>query len=176
MQGAAAIAAGVDPRPGRRLLDRRDRRAARRRSGRRRAARGAREALRADGDADFAARDHDDRRVREARALEVELPGGHGAPDRAGQGRRDDLAELRDDALLRRRPTPRSSAETADLLLGVCVKRSFDRITVDGQLSTNDTVLLQCSGAIGVAVAPGERGRAALRRRRSTRCCASSRC
>jgi glutamate N-acetyltransferase / amino-acid N-acetyltransferase len=46
------------------------------------------------------------------------------------------------------------SAETADLLLGVCVKRSFDRISVDGQLSTNDTVVLQASGASGVAVAP----------------------
>jgi glutamate N-acetyltransferase/amino-acid N-acetyltransferase len=45
-------------------------------------------------------------------------------------------------------------AETADLLLGVCVKRSFDRITVDGQLSTNDTALLLCSGASGVAVEP----------------------
>ena len=46
------------------------------------------------------------------------------------------------------------SAETADLLLGVCVKRSFDRITVDGQLSTNDTAILMCSGASGVQVAP----------------------
>src|SRR3954451_591397 len=44
------------------------------------------------------------------------------------------------------------SAETADLLLGVCVKRSFDRITVDGQLSTNDTAILLCGGASGVAV------------------------
>jgi glutamate N-acetyltransferase/amino-acid N-acetyltransferase len=44
--------------------------------------------------------------------------------------------------------------ETADLLLGVCVKRSFDRVSVDGQLSTNDTVILQASGASGVAVAP----------------------
>jgi glutamate N-acetyltransferase/amino-acid N-acetyltransferase len=44
--------------------------------------------------------------------------------------------------------------ETAELLLGVCVKRSFDRISVDGQLSTNDTVILQCSGASGVTVAP----------------------
>jgi len=43
---------------------------------------------------------------------------------------------------------------TADLLLGVCVKRSFERISVDGQLSTNDTVILQCSGESGVAVAP----------------------
>jgi glutamate N-acetyltransferase/amino-acid N-acetyltransferase len=44
--------------------------------------------------------------------------------------------------------------ETADLLLGVCVKRSFDRISVDGQLSTNDTVILMASGAGGVTVAP----------------------
>jgi glutamate N-acetyltransferase / amino-acid N-acetyltransferase len=44
--------------------------------------------------------------------------------------------------------------ETADLLLGVCVKRSFDRISVDGQLSTNDTAILMASGARGVTVAP----------------------
>ena len=44
--------------------------------------------------------------------------------------------------------------ETADLLLGVCVKRSFDRISVDGQLSTNDTAILMCSGSSGVFVAP----------------------
>ena len=43
--------------------------------------------------------------------------------------------------------------ETADLLLGVCVKRSFDRISVDGQLSTNDTAILMASGASGVQVA-----------------------
>ncbi|MDA0174808.1 bifunctional glutamate N-acetyltransferase/amino-acid acetyltransferase ArgJ [Solirubrobacter taibaiensis] len=41
----------------------------------------------------------------------------------------------------------------ADLLLGLCVERSFDRISVDGQLSTNDTVIFQASGASGVAVA-----------------------
>jgi glutamate N-acetyltransferase/amino-acid N-acetyltransferase len=46
------------------------------------------------------------------------------------------------------------AAQTADLLLGVCVKRSFERVSVDGQLSTNDTVILQCSGASGVAVEP----------------------
>jgi glutamate N-acetyltransferase / amino-acid N-acetyltransferase len=43
---------------------------------------------------------------------------------------------------------------TADLLLGVCVKRSFDRISVDGQLSTNDTAILMASGASGVLVEP----------------------
>jgi glutamate N-acetyltransferase/amino-acid N-acetyltransferase len=46
------------------------------------------------------------------------------------------------------------AAETCDLLLGVCVKRSFDRISVDGQLSTNDTAILMASGASGVRVEP----------------------
>ena len=46
------------------------------------------------------------------------------------------------------------SAETCDLLLGVCVKRSFDRISVDGQLSTNDTAILMASGASGVRIEP----------------------
>jgi glutamate N-acetyltransferase/amino-acid N-acetyltransferase len=46
------------------------------------------------------------------------------------------------------------SAETADLLLGVCVSRSFDRVSVDGQLSTNDTVILQASGESGVRIEP----------------------
>lgn len=40
----------------------------------------------------------------------------------------------------------------ADLLLGLCVERSFDRISVDGQLSTNDTVIFQASGASGIAL------------------------
>ena len=43
-------------------------------------------------------------------------------------------------------------AETLDLLTGVCVKRSFDRISVDGQLSTSDTVYALASGASGVRV------------------------
>jgi glutamate N-acetyltransferase / amino-acid N-acetyltransferase len=50
------------------------------------------------------------------------------------------------------------AAQTADLLLGVCVKRSFDRITVDGQLSTNDTAILLCGGASGVEVEPESEG------------------
>jgi glutamate N-acetyltransferase/amino-acid N-acetyltransferase len=43
---------------------------------------------------------------------------------------------------------------TLDLLTGVCVKRSFDRISVDGQLSTSDTVFAIASGASGVAIEP----------------------
>jgi len=85
--------------------------------------------------------------------LEVDLPGGtvrlcaqaKGAgmisPDFATM-----LCFVQTDAAL--------AAETADLLLGVCVKRSFDRISVDGQLSTNDTAILMCSGASGVRVEP----------------------
>lgn len=44
--------------------------------------------------------------------------------------------------------------ETAELLLSVCLKRSFDRCSVDGQLSTNDTAALICSGSSGAVVAP----------------------
>ena len=46
---------------------------------------------------------------------------------------------------------------TLDLLTGVCVQRSFDRISVDGQLSTSDTVVrarerrLRRAGRAGVA-------------------------
>jgi glutamate N-acetyltransferase / amino-acid N-acetyltransferase len=45
-------------------------------------------------------------------------------------------------------------AHTLDLLTGVCTKRSFDRISVDGQLSTSDTVYVLASGAAGVRVEP----------------------
>jgi glutamate N-acetyltransferase/amino-acid N-acetyltransferase len=45
-------------------------------------------------------------------------------------------------------------ADEADLLLSVCVKRSFDRISVDGQLSTSDTIVFQASGASGVRIEP----------------------
>ncbi len=44
------------------------------------------------------------------------------------------------------------STETADLLLGVTVKRSFERVSVDGQLSPSDTVILQCSGESGITI------------------------
>ena len=50
------------------------------------------------------------------------------------------------------------SAETVDLLTGVTVKRSFDRITVDGQLSTSDTVFVLAGGASGVRIEPETAG------------------
>jgi glutamate N-acetyltransferase / amino-acid N-acetyltransferase len=45
-------------------------------------------------------------------------------------------------------------ADEVDLLLAVCTKRSFDRISVDGQLSTSDTIILMASGASGVRIEP----------------------
>jgi glutamate N-acetyltransferase / amino-acid N-acetyltransferase len=45
-------------------------------------------------------------------------------------------------------------ADEAELLLAVCTKRSFERISVDGQLSTSDTIVLQASGASGVRIEP----------------------
>jgi glutamate N-acetyltransferase / amino-acid N-acetyltransferase len=45
--------------------------------------------------------------------------------------------------------------EDADARLGAAVGASFNRITVDGQMSTNDTVLLQASGASGKPLPDG---------------------
>jgi glutamate N-acetyltransferase / amino-acid N-acetyltransferase len=45
--------------------------------------------------------------------------------------------------------------EDADALLRAAVEASFNRITVDGQMSTNDTVLLQASGASGQPLSEG---------------------
>jgi glutamate N-acetyltransferase/amino-acid N-acetyltransferase len=52
--------------------------------------------------------------------------------------------------------------ETLDLLTGVCVKRSFDRISVDGQLSTSDTVIAFANGASGVRIQPESHDELAL--------------
>jgi glutamate N-acetyltransferase/amino-acid N-acetyltransferase len=56
----------------------------------------------------------------------------------------------------------RLSAATLELLIGVTVKRSFDRISVDGQLSTSDTVFAFANGAAGVEVEPESAAELAL--------------
>ena len=63
-------------------------------------------------------------------------------------------------------------ADTLDLLTGVCVKRSFDRISVDGQLSTSDTVVALANGASSVRVEP-QSPTSSPSARPSTRCSAS---
>ncbi len=107
--------------------------------------------LATDGEADFAEAIRTTDAFAKRAALEVELSGGtvrlSGQAKGAGMispGHATMLCFVQTDAAL--------SAETAELLLGVTVKRSFDRITVDGQLSTNDTVLLMAGGASGVTV------------------------
>lgn len=44
---------------------------------------------------------------------------------------------------------------TLQRLLAAAIERSFERITVDGQLSTNDSVFMIAGGASGVSVEPG---------------------
>jgi len=113
----------------------------------------ARPQLRPDGDADLSAAIMTTDAFEKRATLEVEIPGGTVRLSAQAKGAgmisprfATMLCFVQTDAVL--------PAQTADLLLGVTVKRSFDRISVDGQLSTNDTVILQASGASGVAVEP----------------------
>ncbi|MBS1870566.1 MAG: bifunctional glutamate N-acetyltransferase/amino-acid acetyltransferase ArgJ [Actinobacteria bacterium] len=113
----------------------------------------ARELLRPDGDADFAAAIQTTDAFEKRAALRVALPSGEVRLSAQCKGAgmispnfATMLCFVQTDAAL--------DPATADLLLGVTVKRSFDRISVDGQLSTNDTAILMCSGASGVTVAP----------------------
>ena len=110
-------------------------------------------ALRTDGDVDFAhairTTDVLDKHV----SLRVTLPSGEVALSAQCKGAgmisprfATMLCFVQTDAALE----PRA----ADVLLGVCAERSFDRISVDGQLSTNDTVILMAGGASGVRVVP----------------------
>ncbi|MGI8579397.1 MAG: bifunctional glutamate N-acetyltransferase/amino-acid acetyltransferase ArgJ [Solirubrobacteraceae bacterium] len=113
----------------------------------------ARGELAPDGDAAFAESIRTTDAFEKRASLEVELPSGkiRLSAQAKGAGMISPhfatlLCFVQTDAELER--------ETADLLLGVCVKRSFDRISVDGQLSTNDTVILMASGTSGVKVIP----------------------
>ncbi len=110
--------------------------------------------LRPDGDAEFAAAIMTTDAFEKRATLDLTLPSG-GTVRLSAQAKGAGMIQpsfatmlcfVQTDAVL--------SAETADLLLGVTVKRSFDRISVDGQLSTNDTVLLMASGAGGVTIEP----------------------
>jgi glutamate N-acetyltransferase/amino-acid N-acetyltransferase len=113
----------------------------------------AREQLRPDGDQDFAAAIQTTDAFEKRAALRVQLPSGEVRLSAQCKGAgmispnfATMLCFVQTDAAL--------DLATADLLLGVTVKRSFDRISVDGQLSTNDTAILMCSGASGVEVKP----------------------
>ncbi|HTQ68347.1 MAG TPA: bifunctional glutamate N-acetyltransferase/amino-acid acetyltransferase ArgJ [Solirubrobacteraceae bacterium] len=113
----------------------------------------ARSQLRREGDVDFQRAIQTTDRFEKRANLEVELPSGSVrlCAQCKGAGMISPafatmLCFVQTDAGL--------GAETAELLLGTCVARSFDRVSVDGQLSTNDTAILMASGASGVDVAP----------------------
>ncbi|HYV16238.1 MAG TPA: bifunctional glutamate N-acetyltransferase/amino-acid acetyltransferase ArgJ [Conexibacter sp.] len=113
----------------------------------------AHEQLRPDGDKDFAEAIRTTDAFPKRASLRVELPSGEVRLSAQCKGAgmiqpnfATMLCFVQTDAAL--------AAETADLLLGVTVKRSFDRISVDGQLSTNDMAVLMASGSCGVRVEP----------------------
>jgi len=113
----------------------------------------AQEQLRPDGDGDFAEAIRTTDAFAKRASLRVTLPSGEVQLSAQAKGAgmispnfATMLCFVQTDAAL--------DPETADLLLGVTVKRSFDRISVDGQLSTNDTAILMASGASGIRVAP----------------------
>ena len=164
MQGAAAMAARRARGPGRGRLDRRDRRAARRRRGRSAASPGRAASCASTATGDFSEAIRTTDKFAKEVAVDVALPSGTVRLTAQAKGAGMISPDVRDDAVLRPDRRARWRRRPADLLLGVCVKRSFDRVSVDGQLSTNDTVILQASGASGVTIEPESRGRAALRR------------
>jgi glutamate N-acetyltransferase/amino-acid N-acetyltransferase len=109
--------------------------------------------LRREGDGDFQQAIQTTDAFEKRANLEIELPGGRVRLSAQCKGAgmisprfATMLCFVQTDAVLQ--------PQTADLLLGVCVQRSFDRCSVDGQLSTNDTAILMCSGASGVEIAP----------------------
>jgi glutamate N-acetyltransferase / amino-acid N-acetyltransferase len=109
--------------------------------------------LRADGDADFAEAIKTTDAFTKRACLELALAGG--TVRLCAQAKGAGMISPRFATLLCFVQTDAAlSPETCDLLLGVTVKRSFERVSVDGQLSTSDTVILQASGESGVAIEP----------------------
>jgi glutamate N-acetyltransferase/amino-acid N-acetyltransferase len=109
--------------------------------------------LRSDGDVEFAEAIRTTDAFRKQVTLEVELSGGSVRISVQGKGAgmiSPNFATL----LVFVQTDAAMDADEADLLLGVCVKRSFARITVDGQMSTSDTIIMQCSGDSGVVIEP----------------------
>ena len=82
---------------------------------------------------------------------------------------------LRHDVLLRADRRRGSRPRRSTCSPACACKRSFDRIIVDGQLSTSDTVVRARERRLGVAVEPESADELRARARRWTRCCASSR-
>ena len=109
--------------------------------------------LRADGAAEFAQAIRTTDAFPKQVSLDVQLPGGTVRLSVQAKGAgmiSPNFATL----LVFAQTDAEIEADEVDLLLAVCTKRSFDRISVDGQLSTSDTIVLQASGASGVRIEP----------------------
>ncbi len=114
---------------------------------------GATHALRTDGEGDFARAIRTTDALDKHASLEVALEAG--AVRLSAQAKGAGMISPNFATLLCFVQTDAAlSPDTCDLLLGVTVKRSFERISVDGQLSTSDTVILQASGESGVEIEP----------------------
>ena len=93
-------------------------------------------------------------RWQKSACLEVALPSGAGVR-LAAQAKGAGMLSPRFATMLCFVETDASLApETVELLTGVTVKRSFERASVDGQLSTNDSVFVMANGASGVPIEP----------------------
>ena len=171
----AAEALGVEPEQVGRGLDGRDRHAscrATRLVGGRRAAAATRSADDAD---DFSRGDPHERQRPQARLPRGRAAGGHGAA-RGARPRAPGMISPRFATMFCFVQTDAAlEPETLDLLTGVCVKRSFDRISVDGQLSTSDTVFALAERRLRRARSSRRPPTSCASARRWTRCCASSR-
>ncbi len=109
-------------------------------------------ALGADADAFSRSILTSDRRIKRA-CVQVELPGG--SVTLSAQAKGAGMISPRFATMFCFVQTDAAVApETLDLLTGVTVKRSFDRISVDGQLSTSDTVFALANGAAEVEIEP----------------------
>ena len=105
-----------------------------------------------------------------AKEAVVSRGGLHGRRD--GEGRRDDPPVPRDDARGRHHRLPARAGE-AHGFLKRAVSESFNRISVDGECSTNDAVLLLANGASGIERTRADRPR--VRRRALARSAPTSR-
>jgi glutamate N-acetyltransferase/amino-acid N-acetyltransferase len=109
--------------------------------------------LEADGELDFQRAIETTDRFRKRAGLRVELPSG--AVRLNAQCKGAGMISPRFATMLCFAETDAALApHSVELLLDVCARRSFERACVDGQLSTNDTVALICSGSSGVTIAP----------------------
>ena len=82
-----------------------------------------------------------------SRTLDARRPRGHDLGDREGLG--DDRAAARDDDRGRSRPTRRSRRRCSTARCATAIEPSFHCLVVDGDMSTNDTVLVLANGRAG---------------------------